>query len=126
MTAEELKDWEYRRNTQLNYDTIQQIVSLRSQPEDSSPTTKTTINFKEFDKFGFLFEQEENQPCWYFDFTITHKSVFDDGITELGALDSDCSDVPIIKTGTEWDKLPAFLDTSPELRNIYFEVLNNE
>jgi hypothetical protein len=32
----------------------------------------------------------------------------------------------MIKVGTEWDKLPSFLDTSPELRNIYFEVINEK
>jgi len=42
----------------------------------------------------------------------------------LGGLYSDCEGVPMIKVGTEWDKLPNFLDTSPELRNIYFEVIH--
>lgn len=74
--------------------------------------------------FGFLFEQQEDEeyPCWSFEFDIQHPSVFDDGISELGALYSDCDMVPMIKCGTEWDKLPAFLDTSEELRNIYFKV----
>ncbi len=126
LTEEQIQSWEYRRNTQCNYDTISQVISLRSQPENSTNTTKTIINFKESMRFGFLFDEEEDQLCWHFDFTISHKNVFDDGITELGALDTDCTDVPIIKTGTEWDKLPQFLDTSPELRNIYFEVIAYE
>jgi hypothetical protein len=32
----------------------------------------------------------------------------------------------MIKIGSEWEKLPNFLDVTPELRNIYFEVLNDE
>jgi hypothetical protein len=126
LSEDEIKLWELRRNTQCNYDTILQVVSLRSQPENMSNTTKIEINFKEFQNFGFLFEEEENQHCWYFEFDISHKNVFHDGITELGNLDYDCHEVPIIKVGTEWDKLPAFIDTSPELRNTYFEIINNE
>jgi len=52
--------------------------------------------------------------------------VFNDGTSDLGALYSDCDSVPMIKTKTAWDNLPAFLDSSDELRNIYFKVLNNE
>jgi hypothetical protein len=32
----------------------------------------------------------------------------------------------MIKVGTEFEKLPNFLDTTPELKNIYFEVINDE
>jgi hypothetical protein len=86
---------------------------------------KKKIIFDDFD-FGFLFEQidDEVYDCWTFDFDIQHPSVFNDGINEIGSLYSDCDNVPMIKCGTEWNKLPAFLDTSPELRNIYFKVVN--
>ena len=57
---------------------------------------------------------------------VNHSSVFNDGITELGALYDDCHDVPMIKCGTEWDKLPNKLDATDELRNIYFEIVSNE
>jgi len=89
---------------------------------------KSQIRFDEFTDFGFLFEQVENEVynCWSFDFDIQHTSVFDDGINELGALYMDCDTVPMIKTDTAWDKLPAFLDTSTELRNIYFKAIKYE
>lgn len=125
---EDQETWLYRRNTQCNFDTILQSISLRSQPE----VTTTPVQFKvEFDKveyFGYLFNQVENEQynCWTFDFSVQHPSVFSDGITELGHLYNDCDGVPMIKCGTEWTKLPSFLDTSDELRNIYFEVKNNE
>jgi len=118
--------WLHRRNTQCNFDTIVQAISLRCQPEDITIPNKTLIKFEDFDNFGFLHEAEESIPCWIFDFTIQHASVFNDGISDLGSLYSDCSGVPMIKTNTVWDKLPAFLDSSDELRNIYFKVLNNE
>lgn len=119
--------WLHKRNAQCNFDTILQVISLRSQPEVIRFPEPMKINFKEFDNFGFLFEQidDEDYPCWSFDFEIQHPSVFYDGISDLGSLYSDCDGVPMIKCGTEWDKLPSFLDTSDELRNIYFKVIDN-
>ena len=125
---EQLPSWLHKRNTQCNFDTVVQAVSLRSQPEIFRMPEKIQIRFDEFTNFGFLFEQLENETydCWSFDFNIQHPSVFTDGINELGALYSDCDNVPMIKTETSWNKLPAFLDTSAELRNIYFKVVKYE
>ena len=122
---EEMLIWLYKRNTQCNFDTILQAISLRSQPEISRMPDKTQIRFDEFTEFGFLFQQQEDElyNCWSFDFEIQHASVFNDGINELGALYNDCDTVPMIKTDTVWDKLPAFLDTTSELKNIYFKVV---
>ena len=120
------KEWLHKRNTQSNFDTIQQAISLRSQPEIVRTPERIQIRFDEFTDFGFLFEQQDNEtyPCWSFDFDVQHPSVFFDGVNELGALYRDCDRVPMIKCHTEWDQLPAFLDASDELRNIYFKVLN--
>ena len=121
-------EFRYKRNTQSNFDTVQQAISLRSQPEIVRIPEKTLIQFDKFTEFGFLFEQEENEtyPCWSFDFNVQHPSVFYNGVNELGALYNDCDRVPMIKCHTEWDKLPTFLDGSDELRNIYFKVLKND
>jgi len=123
-----LDQWLHKRNTQCNFDTVIQSISLRSQPDVVKQPEKISIRFDEFTDFGFLFQQADDEiyPCWTFDFEIQHASVFEDGINELGALYNDCDQVPMIKCGTEWAILPAFLDTSPELRNIYFKVANNE
>lgn len=124
---ENVEQWIYKRNTQCNFDTILQVISLRSQPEEITVPEKVEIRFDEFENFGFLFEQIENEtyPCWKFNFDIQHPSVFDDGINELGALYRDCDGVPMIHCDTEWNKLPTFLDVSPELKNIYFVVKND-
>ena len=118
--------WTQRRNKQCNFDTVIQSISLRSQPDVTRKPEKIQIRFDQFTNFGFLYQQLENETydCWSFDFDIQHPSVFNDGINELGALYSDCDTVPMIKTDTAWNKLPAFLDTSDELRNIYFKVVN--
>jgi hypothetical protein len=125
-TAEFLTEWEKKRNTQCNYDTIIQVLSLRSQPEDLSEPLMKDVVFADSTMFGFLFEGEEVQSCWEFDFTINHAHVFFDGIDELGFLYSDCEAVPMIKVTTQWDKLSTTLDVSPELRNIHFEVISND
>jgi hypothetical protein len=120
--------WKKNRNTQCNFDTLLQVISLRSQPEILAYPVREDIRFDTFENFGFLFEQQEDElyPCWKFDFNIQHPSVFDDGVSELGGLYRDCDRVPMILCGTEWDKLPAFLDASPELRNIYFDQHNGQ
>ena len=121
-------DWLYRRNTQCNLDTIIQAISLRSLPEMIDKPKLTPIRFDKFTNFGFLFEQEDESDinCWTFDFSVQHHSIFYNGISKLGALYSDCDQVPMIKTNTSWDKLPSFLDSTDELRNIYFEVITDE
>lgn len=120
--------WLLARNQQCNFDTILQVISLRSQPEViTSPqklllATADSIFFKD-NFFGFVYDQlieQEISPCWMFVFEVQHSSVFEDGISPLGALYEDCDNIPMIKCGTEWDKISNFLDTTPELRNICF------
>jgi len=122
------QEWYYKRNTQSNFDTIQQVISLRSQPEIIRKPSKMEIRFDTFTDFGFLFEQQEDEtyPCWSFDFTVQHPSVFYDGIHDLGSLYRDCERVPMIKCHTMWDKLDNTLDSSDELRNIFFKTLNHD
>ena len=119
--------WLTQRNTQCNFDTILQAVSMRSQPELISTPKRIDIKFNEFENFGFLFQQIENEtyPCWKFEFTVQHPNVFNDGKNELGALYNDCHGIPMLHVNDEWDKLPNFLDGSDELRNIYFEIQDN-
>lgn len=121
---QDIEQWVNRRNMQCNFDTVQQAISMRSQPEIVKLPQKIDIRFNEFEQFGYLFQQEENEtcPCWMFEFTVQHPNVFNDGKNELGALYNDCHGIPMLHCGTEWDKLPNFLDGSDELRNIFFEV----
>jgi hypothetical protein len=127
-TIDQTKRWEKTRNTQTNFDTIIQVLSLRSQPEDITDPVQEIILFDtSLDMFGFLFDNEDvATSCWSFTVSIPHNKVYDDGINELGNLYKDCDGVPMIKVGTEWEKLPNFLDTTPELKNIHFEVINDE
>jgi len=113
--------WQEKRNSQINFDTIIQIISLRAQPENITEPTKTKINPKEM--FGFASEIFEEVDVWSFDFNIGYTGVFDDGISQLGYLYEDCNNVPMMRNDQE---LPEFLDISPELKNIHFEIINHD
>ena len=58
---QDMTDWTCKRNTQANFDTILQVISLRSQPESLSIPKKTLIKFDDFENFGFLFQQIESE-----------------------------------------------------------------
>ena len=115
--------WLHSRNTQCNFDTILQIISLRSQPDLLKDPQKLEIDLNSFAEFGFMYKSNEKVSCWSFEFDIQHSSVFDDGIHELGYLYTDCDNVPMIKTDLEINNLVTFLNISPELKNIHFEII---
>ena len=118
-----IQDWIYKRNTQCNFDTILQVISMRSQPEVVKYPVKLELNEIELNKFGFLYQVDsKTQYYWKFEFEIQHSSVFENGITSLGALYNDCEKVPMILCDTQIET-PAFLNITEELRNIYFEVV---
>ena len=115
------KMWLQKRNTQCNFDTILQVISLRSQPEVVSKPE--LIQITNYDYFGFLYKKSDITHCWKFDFEVQHSSVFEDGISQLGALYNDCDKVPMILINGQTEMITSSLDISPELKNIYFEVI---
>ena len=125
-SPEEAKEWQNRRNTQCNLDTIVQVISLRAQPENLTEPIQDYLDNDKSEIFGFLYNIDEKQPFWYFDFSVNYASVFADEHDELGALYNDCEDVPMIKTGSSPNIIPTLLDTTPELRNIYFRILSHD
>jgi hypothetical protein len=110
-------EWMYKRNTQCNFDTILQAISLRSQPEIITYPEKELVDMSY--NFGNHYKLKE-VLCWKFEFSVFHSSVFEDGITDLGYLYGDCEGIPMIKCGTELSSINPFLDISNEYRNIYF------
>lgn len=121
-TEDDVTGWVKRRNTQCNFDTVLQVISLRSQPEVVRLPIGLEITETDFELFGFLYNHE-NVKCWKFDFEVQHPSVFENGVISLGALYKDCEGVPMIICEDTHSLCPKFLDTSPELKNIHFEVL---
>lgn len=121
-TEDDVAGWITRRNTQCNFDTVLQVISLRSQPEVVRLPISNEMTEIDYEVFGFLYNKE-NVNCWKFEFEVQHASVFENGITTLGALYKDCVGVPMIICENQHSLCPKFLDTSPELKNIHFEVL---
>lgn len=112
-------DWFRKRNTQCNFDTILQVISLRAQPDVTKEPQMKLMDLKDAGYFGYTFKGKDI-PVWTFDFEIQHSSVFEDGIEELGALYKDCEGVPMIRCDTQWSKAGDKLDVTSETRNIYF------
>lgn len=120
-------DWVYKRNTQCNFDTILQAISLRAQPEVIKKPKKVEMSFQDNRYFGNEFIKVKSRfSCWTFEFEVHHSSVFEDVDDELGYLYKDCHKIPMIKCGTELPELSNFLDTSFEYRNIFFIKYNDE
>lgn len=114
--TDDLEQWRIKRNTQWNFDTIQQLISLRSQPEIISYPQKINID----NHFGSNFKSNKKIDCWKFIFQVQHNSVFDNDEMKLGYLYSDCHNVPMILVGEENELLTTVLDTSSEYKNILF------
>lgn len=121
---DDIEQWSLKRNTQCNFDTILQVISLRSQPEVVKNPIRFEMSKDDFIRFGFVYAYNENITtyCWKFEFEIHHASVFENEISELGALYNDCEGVPMILCDNTIYKMPTFLETSTELKNIHFEI----
>lgn len=115
-----------QRSQQSNLETILQIVGMRSQPEDITEPTVQQVKLD--DAWGYIYakSKQKTAKAWSFEFTVSHASVFNNGIDTLGNLIQDCAGVPMLTQLDETLKLPQQLEISDELRNIYFEVIDNE
>jgi hypothetical protein len=109
---------------QANFETVLQVISLRSQPENITETTISQTRFRPDSEWGTAYRSRNNVKCWQFEFTVAHTKVFAREDNELGALLADCQNVPMIKDLDEWASIANTLDVTPELRNIIFEVVD--
>lgn len=123
-TEDNVQEWVLKRNTQCNFDTILQVISLRSQPEIVKLPVRVEMQEDDLDKFGFLFSKSDLPAfCWKFEFEVYHSSVFENGIVPFGALYNDCAGVPMIICPDQLPEVTSFLNITDELKNIYFEAL---
>lgn len=116
---EDVNAWYRKRNTQSNFDTIVQVISLRAQPDIVTDPKKLYTKFDHL-KFGYTYKESNEVPYWSFDFEVQHPSVFEDGLEDLGHLYRDSHSVPMIGSDTTYYKIGNILDTAKETRNIYF------
>lgn len=83
----DLKAWTHARNQQRNWDTVNQIISLRSLPENITPPHRVT---------------DSTGNHWRFSFDIPDAAAVATAQDPVGLLVSDCCDVPMI-TGLDED-----------------------
>jgi hypothetical protein len=117
---ENVNEWYQKRNTQCNFDTILQVVSLRSQPDVVSDPKQISVTLDKSANFGSKFLDNKKHTIWTFDFEVQHSSVFEDGIVDLGYLYKDCEHVPMIITNTMKISVNSKLEIDDQYRNIYF------
>jgi len=105
--------WIQARNQQSNFETIIQVLSLRTQPLNiSTPGAKVT----ELTMF-----QKGIGKVWSFSFYVEDISVYTNDIYKLGLLMSDCENVPMIINLTEDSTTDVFLNQN----TIKFKVSDN-
>lgn len=118
--VEDTQTWITKRNTQCNFDTILQVISLRAQPEVVSEPKKVEVIIDKNSSFGSIYQDNKKHNVWKFDFEIQYASVFEDETSELGALYNDCDGVPMLKSGLEIGNLNDQLCIDNGNRNVYF------
>jgi len=100
-------DWNRARNQQCNWETINQIISLRTLPENiTSPVFVVTTKI------------------WYFEFDVVDPaSIFRDG-NPVGYLLNDCVGVPMILGLDEIAGIASTIVSTGPDTNIWFELID--
>jgi len=105
-TGTEIRDqaqWNQSRNRQRNWETLQQVIGLRSQIESyTSP--------------------ERKQHQWKFEISVERSDVFGQDLVDLRR---DCEGVPMIVGLTETAGVLPRLTTQGNQQNIWFETINS-
>lgn len=84
------EEWVKARQQETNWETIIQVISLRSNPVDIKYPNVEKIDLKNFGYHMFF------GLAWKFSFVIETDSVFHDGTNPIGLLLDDMNNVPMI------------------------------
>jgi hypothetical protein len=95
------ESWNRSRNQQRNWETITQLISLRTQV--TGLTTPVTI---------------QNQ--WRFEFEVENENLFDNGTDPLAVLKQDCAGVPMLISLNESADIGTVLAVD---ENIWFALI---
>lgn len=100
-------DWNRSRNQQRNWETLLQVLGLRTQPD-------------------ILAEPYCRDGVWYFEFETANEGVYDVSGEEdpLAGLLQDCNGVPMMLNLDEQSAVTPMLCTSGRDQNIWFEPIN--
>ena len=102
-----IEDWNRARNQQRNWESLLQIISLRTQPMNVVPPTKHTDG-------------------WHFEFEVEAEGVLSSGIDsdDLAGLVADCEGVPMVTGLGEHTLDTATLHAQGTNQNIWFRAIN--
>ena len=111
---------EFSRNQQRNWETIQQILSLRTQP-NITYTDNFTDDVTHYN-FGVNYKGEQN--IWTFKFTVDRADFYQLGPDKFGLIKNDFKFTPVILglTETARAEVAMFYPKGP-WNNIYFKNL---
>ena len=106
-TVNNQHDWMFARNQQRNWETLNQLISLRTQPYDIVPVAG-------------------QEGVWQFTFEVEHGEVYSTTgqANDLSGLLNECTGVPMLTGLTEKLTEQAVLITSGPDQNIWFEPIN--
>lgn len=110
----------FKRNQQRNWETVQQIISLRTQP-----TIISTDNFvDEVKRYNFGINYTGNQRIWTFKFAVDYADIYQEGADKFGLVKYDFKITPVILglIETAVPERALFYPKGP-WNNIYFKTL---
>ncbi len=113
---------EFKRNQQRNWETVQQILSLRTQP-----TILETDNFTaDLNSYNFGVNYTGQHHIWTFKFGVDYADIYQDGPDKFGLVKYDFKITPIILklNETAVPEIAVFQPKGP-WNNIYFKSLQN-
>lgn len=113
---------EFKRNQQRNWETVQQILSLRTQP-----TILETDNFTaDLNSYNFGVNYTGQHNIWTFKFGVDYADIYQDGPDKFGLVKYDFKITPIILklNETAVPEIAVFQPKGP-WNNIYFKSLQN-
>jgi hypothetical protein len=105
-TIDDLTAWNRARNQQRNWETLNQLISLRVLPEDISDPVR-------------------DGDCWAFEFSINSLETVSSLDKPLSLLIHDCQDVPMI-LGLDENNQVVTLTATGDNPNITFELVYNK
>lgn len=103
------KTWQKARNQQRNWETINQLISLRTLPEQvSSP----------------VIEIKNNKTFWCFRFSVNSVEQLETEENTLNLIKKDCENVPLITGLNEKDTEISTLCLDDKQCNIWFKMIS--
>jgi hypothetical protein len=108
------------RNQQRNWETVQQIISLRTQP-----TIISTDSFvDQVKRYNFGINYTGTQQIWTFKFAVEYADIYQEGTDKFGLVKYDFKITPVILglTETAIPERAMFYPKGP-WNNIYFKTL---